>query len=34
VLVVLTGGIKEGSVAHNLVADLSRLVYGGAASRQ
>src|SRR5205809_3251744 len=28
VLVVLTGGIKEDSVAHNLVADLSRLVYG------
>ena len=27
VLVVLTGGIKEDSVAHNLVADLSRLVY-------
>src|SRR6058998_4027150 len=33
VLVVLTGGIKEDSVAHNLVADLSRLVYGAAASR-
>src|SRR5207249_11102271 len=33
VLVVLTGGIKEDSVAHNLVADLSRLVYGEAASR-
>ena len=32
VLVVLTGGIKEDSVAHNLVADLSRLVYGAAAS--
>src|SRR5213594_1383666 len=29
VLVVLTGGIKEDSVAHNLVADLSRMVYGG-----
>src|SRR5213595_3595899 len=29
VLVVLTGGIKEDSVAHNLVADLSRLVYQG-----
>src|SRR3989449_1913608 len=28
VLVVLTGGIKQDSVAHNLVADLSRLVYG------
>jgi beta-lactamase class A len=27
VLVVLTGAIKEDSVAHNLVADLSRLVY-------
>jgi beta-lactamase class A len=27
VLVVLTGGIKEDSVAHNLVADLSRIVY-------
>lgn len=27
VLVVLTGGIKEDSVAHNLVADLSRVVY-------
>src|SRR2546421_7994999 len=27
VLVALTGGIKEDSVAHNLVADLSRLVY-------
>ncbi len=33
VLVVLTGGIKEDSVAHNLVADLSRLVYAAAASR-
>ena len=30
VLVVLTGGIKEDSVAHNLVADLSRMVYEGA----
>ena len=29
VLVVLTGGIKEDSVAHNLVADVSRLVYDG-----
>src|SRR5213595_2190872 len=29
VLVVLTGGIKEDSVAHNLVADLSRLLYDG-----
>lgn len=29
VLVVLTGGIKQDSVAHNLVADLSRLVYEG-----
>src|SRR5438034_7846519 len=29
VLVVLTGGIKEDSVAHNPVADLSRLVYLG-----
>ncbi len=27
VLVVLTGGIAQDSVAHNLVADLSRLVY-------
>lgn len=27
VLVVLTGGIKEDSVAHNLVADISRSVY-------
>jgi hypothetical protein len=26
-LVVLTGGIKEDSVAHNLVADLSRIIY-------
>src|SRR6266511_4297828 len=32
VLVVLTGGIREDSVAHNLVADLSRLVYAGVAS--
>src|SRR5690349_1251954 len=31
VLVVLTGGIKEDSVAHNLVADLSRLVATGQA---
>ena len=29
VLVVLTGGIQEDSVAHNLVAGLSRLVYDG-----
>jgi beta-lactamase class A len=29
VLVVLTGGITQDSVAHNLVADLSRLVYEG-----
>ncbi len=28
VLVVLTGGIKTDSVAYNLVADLSRMVYG------
>ena len=28
VLVVLTGGIKQDSVAHSLVADLSRMVYG------
>jgi beta-lactamase class A len=27
VLVVLTGGIKEDSVAHNLVADVSRILY-------
>ena len=27
VLVVLTGGIQQDSVAHNLVADLSRMVY-------
>jgi beta-lactamase class A len=27
VLVVLTGGIKEDSVAHNLVTDVSRIVY-------
>src|SRR5881398_1206115 len=33
VLTVLTGGIKEDSVAHNLVADLSRLVYGTAQPR-
>lgn len=31
VLVVLTGGIKQDSVAYNLVADLSRLVYEAAA---
>ncbi|HEX4573708.1 MAG TPA: serine hydrolase [Gemmatimonadales bacterium] len=31
VLVVLTGGIQEDTVAHNLVADLSRLVYPVAA---
>src|SRR5205823_12712600 len=30
VLVVLTGAIKEDSMAHNLVADLSRLVYEAA----
>ena len=30
VLVVLTGGIRQDSVAHNLVADLSRMVYEGA----
>jgi len=29
VLVVLTGAIKQDSVAHNLVADLSRMVYNG-----
>ena len=34
VLVILTGGIKQDSVAHNLVADLSRLVFAGATSRQ
>jgi len=34
VLTVLTGGIKEDSVAHNLVADLSRLVYGTAQPRR
>ncbi len=34
VLVVLTGGLKEDSVAHNLVADVSRMVFeAGAASR-
>jgi beta-lactamase class A len=33
VLVILTGAIKEDSVAHNLVADLSRLVYGAVAAR-
>src|SRR6266496_951298 len=36
VLVVLTGGIKEDSVAHNLVADVSRMVYeagGGGGAR-
>jgi beta-lactamase class A len=27
VLVVLTGGVKEDSVAHNLVADVSRIIY-------
>ncbi|OLC02557.1 MAG: hypothetical protein AUH78_23635 [Gemmatimonadetes bacterium 13_1_40CM_4_69_8] len=32
VLVVLTGGIKEDSVAHNLVADLSRMVYAAVAA--
>ena len=30
VLVVLTGGIKQDSVAYNLVADLSRMVYAAA----
>jgi beta-lactamase class A len=30
VLVVLTGGIKQDSVAHNLVADVSRMVYATA----
>jgi len=29
VLVVLTGGIKDDSVAHNLVAEVSRMVYAG-----
>ena len=33
VLVVLTGGIKEDSVAHNLVGDLSRTVFEAGASR-
>ena len=36
VLVVLAGGIKEDSVAHNLVADVSRMVYeagGGGGAR-
>jgi beta-lactamase class A len=32
VLTVLTGGIKEDSVAHNLVADLSRMVYAASTS--
>ena len=32
VLVVLTGGIKQDSVAHNIVADLSRLVFSSVAS--
>lgn len=31
VLVALTGTIKQDSVAHNLVADLSRMVYEGTA---
>lgn len=31
VLVIVTGGIKEDTVAHHLVADLSRLVYRAAA---
>ena len=31
VLVVLTGGIKEDSVAHNLVGDVSRIVYAATA---
>jgi beta-lactamase class A len=34
VLVILTGGIKQDSVAHNLVADLSRLVFATAAVRR
>jgi beta-lactamase class A len=34
VLVILTGGIKQDSVAHNLVADLSRLVFAAATARQ
>jgi len=33
VLVVLTSGIKEDSVAHNLVGDLSRMLYRGAADK-
>lgn len=32
VLVIVTGGIKEDTVAHNLVADLSHLVYGSITS--
>jgi len=32
VLTVLTGGIKEDSVAHDLVADLSRMVYAASTS--
>src|SRR5690348_18779 len=32
VLTVLTGGIKEDSVAHNLMADLSRMVYAASTS--
>ena len=34
VLVVLTGGIKEDSVAHNLVADVSRMVWEGVSVRR
>jgi beta-lactamase class A len=33
VLVIVTEGIKQDSVAHNLVADLSRLVYAAATAR-
>lgn len=33
VLVVLTGGIKQDSVAYNLVADVSRMVYGEAGGK-
>jgi len=29
VLVVLTAAVEQDSVAHNLVADVSRLVYAG-----
>jgi hypothetical protein len=34
VLVILTGGIKQDSVAHNLAADLSRLVFAAATAGQ